>query len=170
MLLGRLWLTPKLMDDGRRGERPRLTERVGQLAGESEACRILTKGLIRMAEHPNAPSTYGQGADAGIGTAMAKSVVGMDSGIVRRDDPLQARSTRLNFAEELQGIAKRSVCREIETGVLSTLGYVDELLGEAARGVELGSHIVKVPESMQRRKTPWRVAQLLAQLQRSTIC
>jgi len=73
MLLGRLWLTPKLMNGCRRSQRPRLTERVGQLAGESEACRILTKGLIGVAERPDAPSTYRQGAHARIGRTRVTS-------------------------------------------------------------------------------------------------
>ena len=37
---------------------------------------------------------------------------------------------------------------EIETGVLSILGHVDELLGEAAGGVELGSDVVEIPETV----------------------
>ena len=131
-----------------------LTKRVRQLAGESEAFCMLTEGLIGVAERPDTPGADRQGTHAGIGTAMAKSVVAMDCGIVRRDDPLQARSTRLELAEELEGIAKRSVGREIETGVLSTLGHLDELLGEAACGVVLRSVVVKVPEPVQRRKLP----------------
>ena len=100
---------------------------------------------------------------------MAKSIVAMNCGIVRRDDPLQARSRRLELAKVVQGVTERPVGGEIETGILSTLGHVDELLGEASCGVELSSVIVKVPETVQRRKLLCRVAQLLAQLQRSPI-
>lgn len=101
MLQGGLWLTPELMNDRSRGQRPNLAERVCQLAGESEALGILTKRLIGVAERPDTPCTDRQGTHAGIGTAMAKSVIAMDRGIVRGDGPLQARSTRLELAEEL---------------------------------------------------------------------
>jgi hypothetical protein len=70
---------------------------------------------------------------------MAKRIATVDRGIIEGDDPLQARSRRLQLATVVQGIAERPVGGEIEAGVLPTLGQVDQLLGEAACGVRLCS-------------------------------
>jgi hypothetical protein len=88
---------------------------------------------------------------------MAKSIVAVDGGIVRVDNPLQARSGRLELAMVIPSVAKRSVGGEIEARVLPTLGHLDKLQGQAARGVELGSYIVKTPKTVQRRTGRARV-------------
>ena len=169
MFWGRLWLAPELMNEGRTDEGPRLAEWMAQLTRQSKAILILANGLIRMAEFPKKESAVAQGPRAGIVSAIAKSIVTMDRGIIREDDLFQARSGRLELSKVVQGIAERPVGREIKTSVLSTLGHVDKLLAEASSGVEIRYYKVKVPQTVQHREMLWRVTQFLAQLQRSTI-